>query len=255
MESEQQRFDHAVDVAVDLGITVLKNGGSTRAADRTFRKVLQGCGQDQLSSAWRLDVVTARSVSSGHAANITRPVGRIGVNLLRVSKAIELADRVSRGEVNQCDLDAEIVRINALPPQYSMWLAVVAAACSAVGFARLCGADWPASASAGIATTVGKFLGNVLQAQNAPVAPVTLICGMVSSGIAALALRFGVSGMGPSTLVASIIYLTPGLPLINGFVDIVSERYLIVGVERIANAALIYAVIAIAVELTVGMVL
>ena len=54
--------------------------------------------------------------------------------------------------------------------------------------------------------------------------------------MASVALRAGFSQVVPVTLIASVVYLAPGLPLINGFVDVLSHKFLFVGLARIANA-------------------
>ncbi len=46
-----------------------------------------------------------------------------------------------------------------------------------------------------------------------------------------------------------MIYMVPGMPLINGFTDMLSTHHRVTGLERIANAALVFVVIAIAVAL------
>ena len=46
---------------------------------------------------------------------------------------------------------------------------------------------------------------------------------------------------------ASVFYMVPGLPLINGFVDMVSHKYLVVGFERIMNAAFLFLILATAI--------
>ncbi|MBP1689033.1 MAG: hypothetical protein H6Q33_5176 [Deltaproteobacteria bacterium] len=55
------------------------------------------------------------------------------------------------------------------------------------------------------------------------VAPVTLTCGILSACIAGIGLRLGLSQ--PAAAIASVIYMVPGLPLINGFVDVVRHKY------------------------------
>jgi uncharacterized membrane protein YjjP (DUF1212 family) len=49
--------------------------------------------------------------------------------------------------------------------------------------------------------------------------------------------------------------MVPGLPLINGFVDMVSHKYLIVGLERIANAGFLFLVLAVAIVLAYAVVM
>jgi uncharacterized membrane protein YjjP (DUF1212 family) len=84
---------------------------------------------------------------------------------------------------------------------------------------------------------------------------VTLICGVLSACIASVGLRLGCSQVVPATLIASVIYMVPGLPLINGFVDLVSHKYLLVGIERIINAAFLFLVLAVAIALAYTVIL
>jgi uncharacterized membrane protein YjjP (DUF1212 family) len=78
---------------------------------------------------------------------------------------------------------------------------------------------------------------------------VTFTCSALSAAVAAVGLRLGLSGVPSATLLASVIYMIPGMPLINGFADMLSTRYRVTGLERIANATLVFVVIAIAVAL------
>jgi uncharacterized membrane protein YjjP (DUF1212 family) len=73
--------------------------------------------------------------------------------------------------------------------------------------------------------------------------------------IASVGLRLGFSHVESATLIASVIYLVPGLPLINGFVDVVSHKYLMVGIERIMNAVFLFLVLAIAIVLARAVIL
>jgi len=60
-------------------------------------------------------------------------------------------------------------------------------------------------------------------------------------------LRLGLTpAIGP-TLIASVFFMVPGIPLINGFVDMVSYKHLLIGLERIANAAFLFLALAVAV--------
>jgi uncharacterized membrane protein YjjP (DUF1212 family) len=126
---------------------------------------------------------------------------------------------------------------------------ILAAACTAAFFSQIPGGDWGSLAVAFVAAGVGQFFRSMLQARKVAVAPVTLICGVLSACIASVGLRLGFSQIAPATLIASVIYMVPGLPLINGFVDVVSHKYLFVGIERIANAMFLFLVMALAIAL------
>jgi uncharacterized membrane protein YjjP (DUF1212 family) len=244
----------SVERALDLALIVMQNGGSTVMADRTFQNILKGYKQDGVSAAWRLDFVAVSSVAQGHFAAFLRLIGPIGVNLIRTSEAALLGARVARGEVNTDALAAEIERVKAFASPYNWWVSIAVAACTAAFFSQIPGGDWGALGIAFVAAGVGQFLRSLLQARKLAVAPVTLVCGVLSACIACVGLRLGLSQVAPATLIASVIYLVPGLPLINGFVDMVSHKYLFVGWERIASATFLFLVLAVSIALAVAFV-
>ncbi len=244
-----------VDMALEVALIVMRNGGPTALADRTFANVLKGYKQDGVSATWRLDAVAASTMVEGRASTVVRPVGPVGVNLARVSEAAVLGEQMARGEVDAAGAVPEVERIRTLASPYGRWVIVLAAACAAAFFSRIPGGDWGAFGIGFVAVAVGQSLRSVLQTRQLGVGAVTLVCGMLSAGIAGLGLRRGLSQTVAATWVASVIYMVPGLPLINGFVDMVSHKYLFVGLERIASAALLFLLLAVAIALAYAIVM
>ncbi len=238
-----------VERALDVGLIVIKNGGSTTAADRAFHNILKGYNKEGTFAAWRLDFVAATSSSEGQPSTVLRAVGPVGANLLRTSEALGLSDRVAKGETATTAIGSEVERINSLASPYNRWVMIAVAACCAAFFSRIPGGDWGAFGIVFVAAGVGQFLRSLLQARRMAVAPVTLICGVLSACIAGIGLRLGLSQTVPATVIASVIYMVPGMPLINGFVDMATHKYLFVGLERMANAAFLFLVLAIAIAL------
>lgn len=245
----------AVERALDVALIVVRNGGSTGMADRAFRNVLKGYNQDGVSVAWRLDFVAASSVADGPTTAVLRPVGSMGVNLFRAAEAVALGERVARGEIDEVALVAEIDRINALDQPYNRWIMTAAAACAGAAFARLIGGDWGAAAIALAAAGAGRFVRSLAPIIKLPVVPGNLACGVLSACLAGVGLRLGLSQMAPAALTASVVYLIPGLPLINGFADMITHRHLFMGLGRIANAALTLMVLAVAIAFAYAVVI
>jgi uncharacterized membrane protein YjjP (DUF1212 family) len=238
-----------VEMALEAALLVMRNGGSTVAADRSFSNILTGYKKEGLSAVWRLDFIAAPSTAEGQSSTVVQPVGPIGVNLVRVAEVAALGERVAKGEVVIAALGAEIERIKQLPSPYNRWVMMVTALSTAACYSQILGGDWGSLGIACVAAGVGQFLRSLLYARKLAVGPVTLICGVLSAMIASVGLRLGFSHVEPATLVASVIHMVPGLPLINGFVDVVSHKYLLVGIERIMNAAFLFLILAIAIAL------
>lgn len=237
----------AIERALDVALIVIESGGSTANAERTFRNVLKGSKQDGGTLGWRLDLVTVTGAGDGRTSTVVRAIGPIGVNLVRASAAAALGERTARGEIGPDALAPEIGRIKALPPPYGRAAMMAASALVSALICRLLGGGLGAFGLAFVAGGLGGLVRSVLRARGLPVAPLTLICGTISASLAGLGLRLGLSQAVVPALVGSVFYLVPGLPLINGFVDMVSFRHLLIGLERIANAALLFLALAVAV--------
>lgn len=239
--------DAPVEAALDAALIVLRNGGSTSMAERAFRNVLKGYRQDGVVAAWHLDFVAASAVSEGRPVTVLKSVGPIGVHLLRTSETMVLAERMARGEIDSATFTSGIARIQATAPLYNRWILTATAACTAAVFSQLIGGDWRVLGIAFVAAGVGQVVRLHLQARKFSVASVTLVSGLISACAAGAGLRLGLSKMAASALIASVIYLAPGLPLINGFLDVTSHRFLLIGLERIANAAYLFLILSVAI--------
>ncbi len=236
----------AVEMALETALVVLRNGGSTVAAERCFANVLKGFADEGVVAVWRLDFVAATETVTGHSSTVVRSVGPIGTNLVRASEAALLGERVARNELDTSTFINELERIKR-SPSHNRWVITLAAAAAAACFSRTAGGDWGSFGIAFVSATAGQSLRSMLQARKLAVTSVTLVSAALSALIASVALRMGLSETVPATLLASVIYMIPGLLLINGFVDVISRKYLLVGVERILSAASLFLVLAIAI--------
>lgn len=239
----------SVERALDVAVMVMKNGGSTAMADRTLANILKGCGQEGVSVVWRLDFVAARIGTEGVSATILRPIETVGLHLVRASAAVALGEQVADKGAHAVEIDAEIARIQSLPSPHSRWMMTLAAACAGAFFSRAAGGDWGAFGIACASACVGQLIRGVLQARSVVRIGVTMICALISGLIATAGLYLGLSQTTPATLVGSIVYMVPGVLLINGCIDFMSPRHMSVGIERLQDAALIL------LTLTIGVVL
>ncbi len=235
-----------LDVALRLGVLALENGGSAGLAERAFDRVLAAGGITDGFAVWRLDAVTAGRASDHRA--VVRPVGRVGINLARVSAIGTLIDRPPAGELTVAGAAAEAERIAQLGMAYPTWLIVVATAASAALFARGLNGEWTGTLAAGVAAALGQCVRVWLSRARSPLES-SFAAAVVSAVAAAIGLHLRLVDVAPGTIVASIIYLVPGLPLINGFFDVAVSRHLVLGVQRLISAMVVMALLAVAVAL------
>jgi len=235
----------AIEAALDVALLVMENGGSTFRASQTFQVMLSGFKASEVTSVWHLDSVMVFVQRKGQTTTMMRPIGAAGINLSRVSAAWALARQLEAGAIALPDIPAEIERINALASPYGPSVRVAIAAFTAASFSQLIGGDWGSFALAGVAGGVGQLMRIKLQARHLSTAMVTFLCAILSAFIGSLGLRVGWSQVVPATLIGSVGYMIPGLPLANGFADLISQRTLSAGIERILNAVLLFLMLTI----------
>jgi len=235
----------AIETALDVALLVMENGGSTFRANQTFQVMLSGFNEFGVTPLWHLDSVMVLIQRQGQTITLMRPIGAAGINLSRVSAAWALARQVDAGAISLTDIPAEIERIKALASPYSSSVRVAIAAFTAASFSQLIGGDLGSFALAGVAGGVGQWMRFKLQARHLSSATVTFLCAILSALIGSLGVRVGWSQVVPATLIGSVGYMIPGLPLANGFADLISQRTLAAGIEQILNAVLLFLMLTI----------
>jgi uncharacterized membrane protein YjjP (DUF1212 family) len=176
-----------------------------------------------------------------------RPISPIGLNLARASEVAAFSERAVKANLDAGALAAELERIRALPFPHGRWMMALAAVFAGSTFSRIMSGDDGALALCGVAAGVGQLVRSQLTAWKFARSGATFICALLSGLIAAAGLRLGVSQTIPATFISSIIYAVPGVLLINGFLDLTTERFLVSGLQRLAHAGLLFLILAIAV--------
>lgn len=235
--------------ALDVSQIIMENGGSTVRAERAFDDVLREAGAEGVAALWRYDFVAITQMSEGVPETFFRPVRPPGANLSRVAAASMLAARISKGDLDQTVIAAEVQRVKNISSPYNAWLIILAAALAAGFFTRFIGGDWGGFGIAFAAGAIGQTVRCALQTRKFGAAVTTMVCAILSALIAAFSLRAGISQAAAATLIGSVGYMIPGLPLMNGFIDVASHRNMSVGVQRILNAAFLFLILAIGIAI------
>ena len=67
-----------VESALEAALLVMRNGGSTVAAEHSFTNIVTGYGLQGVTVVWRLDFIAASSTVDGEPATVVRSVGPPG---------------------------------------------------------------------------------------------------------------------------------------------------------------------------------
>ncbi|MDR1437221.1 MAG: threonine/serine exporter family protein [Candidatus Symbiothrix sp.] len=138
-------------------------------------------------------------------------------------------------------LREEYLQIKAKAKMSPYWILLLAGFANA-SFCRLFGGDWGAVGIVFIATLAGFFTRQQMQRRHINHFIVFTVSAFIASMCASTTLLF--SATAEIAMAASVLYLIPGVPLINGVIDIV-EGHTLTGGSRLIQAFLLIICIAV----------
>lgn len=148
-------------------------------------------------------------------------------------------------------IENEVIRLQKLP-HYPRLLILTLVSLAGSGFCNLFGGDWLDMTMAFVATFAGLFIRQeAVKMKFNPYISVFL-GSFTASIVSSLSVYFEIGLKPELTLATSVLFLVPGVPLINSFTDIVDGN-IINGIVRFANGFMI--VLAIALGLFTAMAL
>lgn len=134
-------------------------------------------------------------------------------------------------------------------PVLSRWIVLALVAFANAAFCRLFGGDMAAMGLVWIATLAGFFVRQELTKRHVNHMAVFVLCSFVASLIAGLGFRYNLGTTEDIALGTSVLFLIPGVPLINSILDIL-EGHVLVGWSRAINAFILIICIAMGLSMT-----
>lgn len=239
--------DSVLDAALAVGALLLACGASTeRIIGSTHDCALAlGIGQAEVSVSSLTVTVTLRH--PGGERSGSRKAAHIGVALATVDAVLLEIAALRDGRSPAEGFPARLAAIAARPPAWSRPAVVVAVAIACGALAGLAGGDLMAILAATAGAAVGKTVQFAILAWHRPPAAAATAAALVSGWLAALV---ALPSATPAAAVASsVLFLVPGVPLVNGVADLL-KGHPVNGLARLANAAV--TVLAMAVGLAIA---
>lgn len=118
-------------------------------------------------------------------------------------------------------------------------------------FCKLFGGDFWSIFFVIIGTMAGVSIRHFLNKKNMDIRVTYIICSFISSFIAYLATDFDLSKTPTPAISASILYLFPGIVILNSMFDILDQNVLI-GISRAVNAAILILCMSVGIYITLG---
>jgi uncharacterized membrane protein YjjP (DUF1212 family) len=226
LDSETGGLEEIGQLLLDVGSKLMVSGASTERVRVTVDRMADalGCDVELFITHRALSMTIKDSVSGLSASSILRTPPH-AVNYGLVSGISILSWRTVEEKWSVDKIKAELARLESMPryPRYVVLL-LVALACAS--FCRIFGGDWMEMANTFLAAFLGLFV--LQEARKARFNP--YLCVIFASASASLVsgigYKLGWSDTMEHAFAASVLFLIPGIPLINALTDMIDGNAL-----------------------------
>lgn len=238
-----------INSAANAALCVIHFNGATYMAERAFNNIIHNSGISDVRIIWRLDILTIIFPLNGKTETIRKPVVSVGTNLINLSKVMELSESVRDGKTQVSDIDAKLKEIIDIPFIHNRWVYVLLDGLAAAFYLKFHHGPLVNILIVFAAAMAGEIIRYKLQTKVVQVSRIIFICSIISTGFAGIVMRLADIHFDMVTMIASVIYLVPGLRIINGFFDVANQRFLYIGIQRLINALFLFLILGLVITM------
>lgn len=219
-----------------LGLLMLQSGAATFRTDEAVGRAALAMGVERIECYVTPTMIIA-TVYSGHEhrTQIMKP-GGLGVDMNRIY-ALEYLSRNMPPDPTPDQITARLDAIAQMGPVYPRPLAILAVGLACGGFAGILGGGRVEFAAAAVSAAIGQAIRYRLIAARINPILITVICAAIATAISYAIIRV-TPGASPTGIIASVLYLVPGVPLVTSILDM-TRFDLVSGLSRALFAAML----------------
>lgn len=244
-------LDEILALALDAGLLMHQSGAGTHRTSSAMQRIAKSLGAARVETMISSTNIGATVERAGEGGNETlsafRKAPHMGANFSTLSSVRRWLHQLEHGELDLHSARTQLSEIAKRAIHYPRWFITLMVGISCGGFAALFGGDIPAilcttfGATAGMAVRFWLVLRHFKPSIFATVASFValLLTGLIAPWV---------STTPDAALAASVLFLIPGVPLINGASDLLNGNYLN-GMVRFTMSAVIIFGIAVGVSI------
>jgi uncharacterized membrane protein YjjP (DUF1212 family) len=227
---------------LDIGTLLMSAGANSHRIRTTIERISDGFGvSTDLLITHRALMITINDSDDELLHSRLKRSSPHGVNFRLVSGISRMSWRVIEEAWSVKQINEELDRLVALP-HFNRLLILIMVSLAGASFCRLFGGSWPDMLVSGGATFVGLFIRQETVKHNFNPYLCVFFGALTASLIARTFIEFG--NISEHALATSVLFLVPGVPLINSFSDLIDGN-IMNGIVRSVNGLIISFAIAL----------
>lgn len=223
-------------LCVKTSLMLMQHGAESVLVESVARRLGLALGVDQVDVALMANAITVSTTCGDRAQTLVRRNEDRGINMHVVT---EVQRTMLDVEAGQLQADAVGARLDAIQPmRYPRGIVAVMIGLSCACFARLAGADLAGCTLTFVAAAIAMLVRQ--QLAHLHFSPIVnfAITAFVATSVALQGIAYEIGAKPKLALVASVLLLVPGFPLINAVSDMV-KGYINTGLSRWTMATLL----------------
>jgi uncharacterized membrane protein YjjP (DUF1212 family) len=226
----------ALDVLLRYGALLLRTGDSAFRVHDAVERLAPKLGIERFAMLVTVTGITATAKRDGEQVTLVRQVGPLGINSWRLGRLERLAEEAP-ADLTPSALATRLDALEAAAPQHAAIVVAIAVGVASACFSYLNGGNLAGILATFVAGGVGQLLRSLLLSRHFNQFAVTALCAMVAAGlycIAAAALaRAGLEPGHGVGVIAAVLFLIPGFPVVAALLDLLQHQAT-AGVVRLA---------------------
>jgi uncharacterized membrane protein YjjP (DUF1212 family) len=225
MNDERQLKEFGL-ILLDIGSLLMSSGASASRIRMTVNRISEGLGfYTDIFITNRALTLTVRYESNSDIFSSTKRTSPHGVNFRVVSGLSRMSWRIVEEKWSLQQIRDEVERLVSLP-HYPRYIVLLVIGLAGASFCRLFGGKAVDMLTCFVATLVGLFVRQeAIKLRFNPYLSV-YFAATVASLIAGAAIKFNIGISPEQAFTASVLFLIPGVPLINMFSDLIDGNIL-----------------------------
>ncbi|MBP1664566.1 MAG: hypothetical protein H6Q19_1706 [Bacteroidetes bacterium] len=243
MDTKPSKLGQVTELLAEIATLLMSSGSNTRRVSRNVTRIANALGYDfDIFYSYSAVVVTVKETKSGEKETIVRAIPGYGTHFSIVSAISILSWQVAEQKLSVEKIKEELERIKK-KPRYNKYVMFFFVALAGGSLARIFGGTYIEFVIAFLATLIGLFGRSFFQEKKFNPFISWLFAAFISVSVVNVFRLFGVSPIN-SGLAACVLWLIPGVPLINGFIDLLSG-HVVSGMAKLTSAAVFIFMIAL----------
>lgn len=225
-------------ILLEIGALLMSSGASTNRTRITMNRIAKGLGYGiELLITQRALMLTIIEKEQQHFFSRMKRISPHGVNFRILSGISHLSWNVMEQNWTVSQISEEVHRLKSLP-HYPRPVILVAVGLAGAGFCNIFGGGYIEMTVAFVATVIGLFIRQEAVKKKFNPYLCVFFASFTASIVAGLAEYYHIGSQPDKAFATSVLFLVPGIPLINSVTDLVDGN-IQNGIVRAVNGLMI----------------